>query len=50
MRIRDKGVPGLGGSPPGDLLFHIRITVPENPTAEQRQLYERLRELEGKAG
>ena len=48
IRIRDKGVPGLAGSPAGDLLFHLRVTVPENPSAEQRQLYEKLKELDPK--
>ena len=46
MRIRGKGIPGLGGSPGGDLLLHLRIAVPANPSDEQRQIYEKLRELD----
>ncbi len=40
LRIRGKG---LGG---GDLLVQVMITVPVSPTAEQRELYEKLRGLE----
>lgn len=31
----------------GDLLAHVQIVVPENPTPEQKELYEKLGELEG---
>jgi curved DNA-binding protein len=49
MRIRGKGIPGLGGATAGDLLLHLRLTVPEKPSEEQRKLYEQLRELRGSA-
>jgi len=44
MRLRGKGIPGLGGSAAGDLLLHVRVTVPDTPTAAQRALYEGLRQ------
>ena len=47
IRVRGKGIPGLGGAAAGDLLFHLRVAVPEKPSAEQRRLYEQLRELAG---
>ncbi|HVD01579.1 MAG TPA: DnaJ domain-containing protein [Candidatus Dormibacteraeota bacterium] len=49
MRIRGKGVPGLGGAPAGDLRLHLRVTVPAKPSEEQRTLYEQLRDLAGPA-
>jgi curved DNA-binding protein len=45
MRIRGKGIPGLGGAAAGDLLLHLRVTVPAQPSEEQRKLYEQLRDL-----
>ena len=44
IRIRGKGIPGLGGAPAGDLLLHTRITVPSKLDAEQTKLYEKLRD------
>jgi DnaJ-class molecular chaperone len=49
MRIRGKGIPGLGGAAAGDLLLHLRVSVPDRPSEEQRALYEKLRELGGTA-
>lgn len=49
IRVRGKGIPGLGGSPAGDLLLHSRITVPAKPDEAQTKLYEKLRdELAGR--
>jgi curved DNA-binding protein len=45
LRLRGKGIPGLGDAAPGDLLLTVRITVPPAPAAAERELYERLREL-----
>lgn len=44
IRIRGKGIPALGGSPAGDLLLHLRVTVPEHPDERARKLYEELRQ------
>jgi curved DNA-binding protein len=50
IRVRGKGIPGLGGAPAGDLLLHVRITVPDKLDEEQRKLYEQLRDaLAGRA-
>jgi curved DNA-binding protein len=43
LRLRGKGLPGLRGATPGDLLLTLRITVPAQPSAEEREAYERLR-------
>jgi curved DNA-binding protein len=45
LRLRGKGVPGLGDAAPGDLLLTVRITVPPAPLPAERELYERLAEL-----
>ena len=44
IRVRGKGIPVLGGSPAGDLLYHLRVTVPEKVNEDQRKLYEQLRD------
>jgi DnaJ-class molecular chaperone len=50
IRVRGKGIPGLGGAPAGDLLLHVRITVPTKLDEEQKKLYEQLRAaLSGRA-
>jgi curved DNA-binding protein len=47
LRLRGKGLPGLRGGTPGDLLLTVRITVPASPSDEERQLYQRLADLRG---
>ena len=44
IRVRGKGIPGLAGAPAGDLLLHVRITVPTKLDEEQKKLYEQLRD------
>ncbi len=44
IRVRGKGIPGLGGAPAGDLLLHVRITVPTKLDEDQKKLYEQLRD------
>jgi curved DNA-binding protein len=45
LRLRGKGLPGLRGAAAGDLLLTVRITVPAQPGAEEREAYERLRTI-----
>jgi DnaJ-class molecular chaperone len=40
LRLKGQGIRG------GDLVAHVQIVVPAQPTPEQRRLYERLAELE----
>ncbi len=47
LRLRGKGIPGLGRAPHGDLLLTVRITVPPAPSPAERELYQRLAELRG---
>jgi molecular chaperone DnaJ len=45
LRLRSKGLPQFGGGRRGDLYLRIDIEIPERLSAEERQLYERLRAL-----
>jgi curved DNA-binding protein len=47
LRLRGKGIPGLGRAAHGDLLLTVRITVPPAPAPAELELYERLAELGG---
>ncbi len=47
LRLRGKGLPRFGGGPPGDLLLRLQLVVPTALAPEERQLYQRLRELQG---
>lgn len=46
LRLRGKGVPDRKTGTRGDLYVIARIVVPESPTNEQRELYERLKALD----
>ena len=47
IRLRGKGMPKLKKPDDhGDLFARINVRLPTNLTAEQRQLFERLKELE----
>jgi len=46
LRVKGKGVPGLGGKSRGDLLARIRVVTPSSLTNEERELYSRLREMQ----
>ena len=48
LRLRGRGLPRKGGGR-GDLRALVRVTVPENPSEEERALYERLAALEDAA-
>ncbi|MBI4756544.1 MAG: DnaJ domain-containing protein [Betaproteobacteria bacterium] len=45
LRLRGRGLPRPGDGRHGDLLLRLRVRVPEKLTAEERSLYERLRQL-----
>jgi len=45
LRIHGKGLPEFGGGKRGDLYLRIRVRIPERLSAEERDLYHRLRAL-----
>jgi curved DNA-binding protein len=47
LRLRGKGIPGLGRAAHGDLLLTVRITVPPEPAPAELELYQRLAQLRG---
>jgi molecular chaperone DnaJ len=47
FRVREKGMPRLQSRGRGDLLVHVRIDVPRELTARQRELLEELRKSFG---
>jgi molecular chaperone DnaJ len=42
FRMRSKGVPQVHGGRRGDLVVHIKVTVPKKLTREQRELFKQL--------
>jgi len=42
IRLRNKGMPKIGGFGKGDLLIHLNVAVPENVNQKQRELLEQL--------
>ena len=46
LRLREQGLPELGGRRRGDQLVRIVIWIPDHLTAEQERLYRQLREIE----
>jgi molecular chaperone DnaJ len=50
LRLRGKGLPRLGGGRRGDLNVRMEVRVPESPSPEERELYERLRKLRAARG
>ena len=49
LRLRGKGLPRFGERGRGDLYLQIGVRIPEKIGREERELYERLRALTGKA-
>ena len=47
LRVRGKGLPEFGGRQHGDLFLRIRVHIPEHLSAEERDLYQKLRDLAG---
>ncbi|MBQ9987865.1 MAG: molecular chaperone DnaJ [Erysipelotrichales bacterium] len=50
LRIRGKGVKDVRGSYTGDEYVHIEIKVPTKLSSQERELYEKLRNLSSKNG
>lgn len=48
LRLKGKGLPEFGSHARGDLYLQVKIRVPEKLGREERELYERLRELAAK--
>lgn len=46
LRLRGKGVPDRKTGTRGDLYVVAKVVVPESPTGDQREVYERLRGLD----
>lgn len=46
LRLRDLGMPGLGGRPRGDLLVEVQVKTPEGLTREQEDLLREFARLE----
>ena len=47
LRLRGKGLPRFGGRGRGDLYLRLAVSIPEQLSAEERRLWERLRALHG---
>jgi len=47
LRLRGKGLPRFQGHGRGDLLVRVNIVTPTGLSAEERRLFEQLRELSG---
>lgn len=49
LRLRGRGLPNLKNSNRGDLLIRVKIVIPDSLSKEEKDLYERLKELEERA-
>jgi len=45
LRLKRLGLPGADGRPPGNLLVRLEIRLPERPSAEEKELLEKLRDV-----
>jgi molecular chaperone DnaJ len=50
LRLRGKGLPRFAGGGRGDLYLRLRVRIPEALSAEERELYDRLRGLRRRGG
>lgn len=50
MRLKGKGIQRLGGYGQGDQILTIHVETPTKLSAEQKEIFERLAELEGSSG
>lgn len=48
VKLKGKGAPRLGSNGHGDHFVRVNLEVPKNPTKEERQLYEELKNLPSK--
>src|SRR3989338_5831803 len=48
VKLKGKGAPRLQGAGSGDHYVRVNLEVPQNPTKQEKQLYEELRNLSGK--
>lgn len=48
LRLKGKGLPEFGSGRYGELYLRIEVHIPEKLSAEERELYERLRAISGK--
>jgi len=49
LRLKGKGLPEFGSNRHGDLYLRVGLQVPEHLSREERELYERLRAIGGRA-
>ncbi len=49
LRLKEQGVPDLGGRGRGDLLVRVRVWTPTRLSREQEEAFQRLREVEDSA-
>lgn len=49
MRLKSKGIQKLGGYGQGDQIIEIHVETPTKLSSEQKEIFERLAELEGKS-
>lgn len=50
LLMRKRGVPRLGSQERGDQRVHVRVSIPQKLSREEKELVENLRELGQKAG
>ena len=50
LRLKEKGLPEFGNGRHGELYLRIEVRVPEKLSREERELYERLRDIGGRQG
>lgn len=48
VKLKGKGVPRLGGNGHGDHYVRVNLDVPKNPSKQEKQLYEELKNLSSK--
>lgn len=49
LRVAGRGLPAFGGGRRGDLYLRMQVLVPQQPGAQERALYQQLRQLGGGA-
>lgn len=49
LRLKGRGLPILKQTTTGDLLVKVKITVPDNPSEKEKELYAKLAEIEQQA-